>query len=63
VLERRLVKKANLAVPQVRVKWQGLPDTTTAWKDWNVLKARFPDAPAWGQAESQVGGAVMYCCG
>jgi hypothetical protein len=55
------VKKGNSAVPQVHVKWQGLPDTATSWEDWYVLKAKFPEAAAWGQAESQAGGGGGGC--
>jgi hypothetical protein len=58
VLERRLVKKGNTAIVQVRVTWTGLPATSTTWEDYNVLKSRFPSAPAWGQAGSSAGGGV-----
>lgn len=58
VLERRLVKKGNTAIPQVLVSWTGLPASTTTWEDYNVLRARFPQAPAWGQAGSSGGGDV-----
>jgi hypothetical protein len=54
------VKKGNSAVPQVHVKWQGLPDTATSWEDWYVLKAKFPEAAASGQAESQAGGGGVW---
>jgi hypothetical protein len=30
ILERKLVKKGNIAVPQVLVKWQGLPGDVRA---------------------------------
>lgn len=58
VIERRLVKKGNTAVPQVKVSWTKLPASTTTWEDYNVLKQRFPEAPAWGQAASQGGAGV-----
>jgi hypothetical protein len=58
VIDRRLVKKGNATVPQVRVIWQGLPATSTTWEDYHVLKQRFPAAPAWGQAASSAGGGV-----
>jgi hypothetical protein len=45
VIDRRLVKKGNSAIPQVKVKWTGLP-TATTWEDYFVVKQRFPDAPA-----------------
>ena len=58
IIERRLVKKGATAVPQVLVKWSGLPMTSATWEDYNVLRHRFPDAPAWGQAGPSRGGDV-----
>lgn len=58
ILERRLVKKGNVAIPQVKVKWMQLPLDATTWEDYNVLKERFPDAFARGQANSSAGGDV-----
>ena len=55
ILERRLVEKGNTAIPQVKVTWTGLPTSATTWEDYHVIKKRFPDAPAWGQAASQGG--------
>ena len=59
VLERRLVKKGNAAISQVLIKWTRLPAASATWEDYNVVKARFPAAPAWGQASSPAGGDVM----
>lgn len=58
LLDRRLVKKGNNAIPQVLVKWTGLPTTSATWEDYHVLRQRFPKAPAWGQAASLAGGAI-----
>ena len=58
VLQRRLVRKGNTAIPQVFVQWSGLSPTSATWEDYHVLKTRYPEAPAWGQAESSAGGAV-----
>ena len=58
ILQRRLVKKGNTAVPQVFVKWSGLSPASATWEDYNVLKTRYPLAPAWGQADSPAGGGV-----
>lgn len=44
ILERRLVKNGNAAIPQVLIKWSGLPTSSATWEDNNVLKTRFPDA-------------------
>ncbi|KAJ1262437.1 hypothetical protein BS78_09G107500, partial [Paspalum vaginatum] len=41
-LERRLVKRGNIAVPQVRIQWSSLPSTATTWENYNVVRARFP---------------------
>jgi len=60
VVDKRLVKKGNSAIPQVRVTWTGLPLATTTWEDYQVLKQRFPNAPAWGQAATQGGESVTW---
>ena len=59
IIDRRLVKKGNTTIPQVKVLWTGLHQSTTTWEDYHVLRQRFPDAPAWGQASSSVGGSVI----
>ena len=46
ILERRLVKKGNTAMPQVRVKWSHLPEDSATWEDFYVLQQRFPTALA-----------------
>lgn len=58
ILDKRLVKKGNKAIPQMMVKWSNLPTTSTTWEDWNVLTARFPSVVSCGQATSSVGGGV-----
>jgi hypothetical protein len=58
VLDRRLVKKGHRAVPQVLVQWSGLPEDSATWEDFYVVKQRFPDALAWGQATSPEGADV-----
>jgi hypothetical protein len=55
IVDRRLVRRGNHAVPQVMIKWIGLPISSATWKDFYVDKNRFPDALSWGQA-SFVGG-------
>jgi hypothetical protein len=45
-------RKGNHAVTQVLIKWSSLPVEFGTWEDFHVLKQRFPDAPAWGQAGS-----------
>lgn len=58
VVARRLVKKGNKAIPQVKILWSGMPSHAATWEDYNVIKQRFPSAPAWGQAVSSAGGGV-----
>lgn len=58
VLDRRLVKKGNSAIPQVLVKWSSLPDAFATWEDLYVLQKRFPACLAWGQASASAGGNV-----
>jgi hypothetical protein len=58
ISDGRLVKKGNIAVPQVKIKWTGLPLSASTWEDYNVIKQRFPTCAAWGQARSQEGGDV-----
>jgi len=55
VLDRRLVKKGNAAIPQVLIKWSHIPDTSATWEDYYVLKEHFPTAAAWGQSASSGG--------
>jgi hypothetical protein len=55
ILDRRLVKKGNHAIPQVRIKWSKLPEESATWEDYYVVKQRFPTALAWGQASSAGG--------
>lgn len=59
ILERRLVHKGNNAITQILVTWTGLPASLATWEDYNVLRQRFPEAPAWGQAGSSAGGVVI----
>ena len=55
ILERCLVKKGNHAIPQVLIQWTTLPPTSATWEDFYVIKQRFPQALAWGQASSPGG--------
>jgi hypothetical protein len=58
ILEWRLVKKDNAAAPQVRVKWQGLPEEASTWEDWYVLLHQFPMVSSYIQVVSQAAGSV-----
>lgn len=52
ILRRQLVKRGKAAVPHVLMQWTGLPTSLVTWENFRQLKQRFPDAPAWGQADS-----------
>jgi hypothetical protein len=58
VLDRRLVRKGSQAVPQVLIQWSDIPKEAATWEDYYVVKNRFPDAVAWGQADIEAGGVV-----
>ena len=49
VLQRRIVTRDGVTVPQVLVRWSGFPSELT-WEDFEALHQRFPHAPVWGQA-------------
>ena len=52
ILDRRLVKKGNHAIPQVLIMWTTLSPASATWEDFYVVQQRFPQALAWGQASS-----------
>lgn len=53
ILERRLVKKGNAAIPQVLVHWQTLSPASATWENYHVLQQRFRDINLDGGAASQ----------
>jgi hypothetical protein len=57
------VKKGNVAITQILVQWSSLPESSSTWEDYNVLKTRFPAVVAWGQAGASVGGTVTTLTG
>ena len=59
--ERRLVKKGNRAVPQVLIKWTGVPASSATWEDYYVLKTRFRAALAWDQQGFRLGQMSGRC--
>jgi hypothetical protein len=44
ILDRRLVKKGNVATVQVLIQWLGLPSDSATWEDSHMLQKRFPAA-------------------
>jgi hypothetical protein len=59
ILDRRLVCKGNQVVPQILIRWSSVPVESATWENYYVLKNRFPDAIAWGQADTESRGIVM----
>nr|ABA98724.1 retrotransposon protein, putative, unclassified [Oryza sativa Japonica Group] len=58
ILARRAVKKGAGAVEQLKIRWSGQTSAEATWEDGAALRARFPEAPAWGQAVSEEEGNV-----
>jgi hypothetical protein len=56
IVERRMVRKGNKPVVQIRVAWSNLPADATTWEDYEVLKRRFPNALDWAQSTFEGGG-------
>jgi hypothetical protein len=55
VLQKRVVYHGGLPKQQILVQWSGWPDSLSTWENFEHLRQRFPDAPAWGQAVLQEG--------
>ena len=55
ILDRRLVKKGNTAIPQVLIKWSHFPAEAATWEDLYVVQQRFPASSAWGQVTPKGG--------
>lgn len=51
-------EKGNAAVVQILVGWGSLPAALATWEDFDVVRTRFPDAVAWGQAPIPGGATV-----
>ncbi|XP_062183813.1 uncharacterized protein LOC133887844 [Phragmites australis] len=47
-----------VTIPWIIVQWQGLALNMATWEDKKMLRRRFPDLPAWGQAVFEGGGNV-----
>lgn len=53
-----MVKKGPAALTQVRVQWSMVPADATTWKDYDVLRVRFPPASIWEDPAPQEGATV-----
>jgi hypothetical protein len=58
ILDRRLVKKGNIAIPQGLIKWKFIDADAATWEDISMLRSHFPTFTAWGQAPVPEGGSV-----
>jgi hypothetical protein len=58
VLQRRPYLRGATVRTQALVQWTSLPASLATWEDEPQLRARFPRAPAWGQAGVEEGGNV-----
>ncbi|XP_070020883.1 uncharacterized protein LOC142181072 [Nicotiana tabacum] len=43
ILDRRIVKKGNVAVAQVLVQWANLLSEEATWEDYNFIKSQIPN--------------------
>uniref|UniRef100_A0ACD5Y888 Uncharacterized protein n=1 Tax=Avena sativa TaxID=4498 RepID=A0ACD5Y888_AVESA len=58
IVEHRMVRKDNSAIPQILVRWAHMPENHTTWEDYYVLKTRYPDASLW-EVEVSRGGETV----
>ena len=52
LLERRMMKRGNAAIVQVKVQWGEGSSAATTWEDYEVLRQRFPAAAIWEESGS-----------
>lgn len=50
ILERRMVKKGNSTIPQIKVQWSGLPADSFTWEDYYVVWIKVRGAAVCGLA-------------
>lgn len=48
---------------QALMKWSSLPAEHATWEDFEVARARFPDAVAWDEAVTRGAGNVLPATG
>jgi hypothetical protein len=58
VRQRRMIACGGEHIAQVKVRWSGMVPELATWEDTTALRAKFPVAPAWGQAVFQERGNV-----
>jgi transposase InsO family protein len=50
VLQHRMITRGGELISQIKVQWSDMEEALSTWEDDKALRARFPEAPAWGQA-------------
>jgi hypothetical protein len=58
IVGERMVRRGNKMIPQVQLQWSGLSSNCTSWESLFLMVNQFPDAPAWGQADTGGGSNV-----
>ena len=58
VLSKRQYNKGKTSGTQLLIHWAGMSEDLATWEDEHEIKAKFPGAPAWGQACSEERGNV-----
>jgi hypothetical protein len=58
ILDRRMRRKGNNPVIQLKIQWSSLPADAATWEDYDVLRLRYPEAAIWEEASSQ-GAAIV----
>lgn len=54
ILERRMTKRGNVAIVQLKVQWGAGTNPVMTWEDYNVLRQRFPSATIWDNEDQGV---------
>jgi hypothetical protein len=60
ILQKRMATVGTAVRLQALIQWSGLPSSLATWEDLEHLRQRFPRAPAWGQACSDLGGCQQH---
>lgn len=58
IKQDRLVRRGRKVVPQVLLRWAGLPAECTTWEPLFAMVNAYPSSPAWGHAGTPGGSNV-----
>ncbi|KAL0458179.1 UNVERIFIED_CONTAM: hypothetical protein Slati_0445100 [Sesamum latifolium] len=53
ILDRRLIPKNNVGVPQVLIHWSNASPDQETWEDYSEVAATFPGFDPWGQGSKK----------